>query len=245
MLKPPTSDPQGLPDYPHHHSNVLCPIPRQTRQVRLSIASLSARPSPSKRRVGVCIDFFEACSNFTNVTARWIARPPKAAFVTRLRRGQLPSRAARQLPDQSKSLRMEPSSIDDARLRGALLPASYPDGSMQDLGVGRNEGAAAGWWSAVRWCAGLTPALERQRLSEARCRVEPDLPDITGFRQVLLPERDLRGALGHELRVQTQRGAKEPRVVGRLGCATTPLAWSSPTGCIRARFPRTREIAAA
>jgi len=27
----------------------------------------------------------EACSGFTHVTARWIARPPNAAFVTRLR----------------------------------------------------------------------------------------------------------------------------------------------------------------
>jgi len=38
---------------------------------------------------------FEACSGFTHVTARRIARPPKAVFVTRLRLGQLPIRAAR------------------------------------------------------------------------------------------------------------------------------------------------------
>ena len=31
-----------------------------------------------------------------HVMARWIARPPKAAFVTRLRPAQLPKRAARQ-----------------------------------------------------------------------------------------------------------------------------------------------------
>ena len=35
------------------------PIPRQTEQVHVSIASLFVRPSPSKKRVGVCIDFFE------------------------------------------------------------------------------------------------------------------------------------------------------------------------------------------
>src|SRR4029450_9880539 len=112
-------------DYPHHHSNVPCPIPRQTEQVHVSITSLPARPSPSKRRVGVCIDSFEACSNFTRVTARWIARPPKATFVTRLRPGQLPSRTARQLPDQSTTVWMESSSISDTRLRGALLPPWY------------------------------------------------------------------------------------------------------------------------
>ena len=33
---------------------------------------------------------FEACSGFTHVTARRIAQPPKAAFVTRLQPGRLP-----------------------------------------------------------------------------------------------------------------------------------------------------------
>jgi hypothetical protein len=60
----------------------------------------------------------EACSGFTRV-ARWIARPPEAAFVTRLRPVRLPVQAARQLPDQSTSLRAEPSSAGDTRLRGA------------------------------------------------------------------------------------------------------------------------------
>ena len=42
---------------------------------------------------------FEACSEFTRVTARQVARPPKAAFVTGLRPGQSPGQAARQLPE--------------------------------------------------------------------------------------------------------------------------------------------------
>ncbi len=78
-------------DYPHHPSRVPCPIPRQTEQVLVTIASLFARPSPGKRRVGICIDSFEACSDFTRVTAHWIAQPPKAAFVTRLRTGGYPT----------------------------------------------------------------------------------------------------------------------------------------------------------
>jgi len=49
---------------------------------------------------------FEACSGFTRVTARWIAQPPKTAFVTRLRPGQLPSQAACQLPELPTSLRV-------------------------------------------------------------------------------------------------------------------------------------------
>ena len=45
---------------------------------------------------------------------------PKAAFVTRLQPVQLPAQAARQLPDQSTTLRVDSSSTDDSRLRGAL-----------------------------------------------------------------------------------------------------------------------------
>ena len=75
--------------------------------MHVSIASPCARPSPYSRRIGIHIIPFEACSDFTHVTARWIAQPPKAAFVTRLRPGQSPSQAARQLPDQSTTLWVE------------------------------------------------------------------------------------------------------------------------------------------
>src|SRR3954449_7224943 len=63
---------------------------------------------------------YKACSGFTRVTARWIAQPPKAAFVTRLQPSQLPDQTARQLPEQSTTLRVEPSSTGDTRRRGAL-----------------------------------------------------------------------------------------------------------------------------
>jgi hypothetical protein len=45
---------------------------------------------------------------------------PQATFVTRLQPMRLPTRAARQLPDQSTTLRVDSSSTDDSRLRGAL-----------------------------------------------------------------------------------------------------------------------------
>src|ERR1700731_4813319 len=77
------------------------------------------QPSPNGRRVGIRIVPFEACSGFTHVTARRIAQPPKAAFVTRLQPGQLPGQTARQLPDQSTTLWVESSSTSDSRLRGA------------------------------------------------------------------------------------------------------------------------------
>ncbi len=94
----------------------------------MSIASLLMQPSPNGRRVGIRIDTFEACSGFTRVTARRIAQPPKATFVTRLQPGRLPDKAARQLPDLSTSIRVEPSSTGDPRLRGAL-----PNSDIQKL----------------------------------------------------------------------------------------------------------------
>jgi hypothetical protein len=45
---------------------------------------------------------------------------PKVTFVTRLRPGQSPSRAARQLPDLSTIIRVESSSTDDSRRQSAL-----------------------------------------------------------------------------------------------------------------------------
>ncbi|MEM9156104.1 MAG: hypothetical protein AAGB13_13900 [Cyanobacteria bacterium P01_F01_bin.33] len=86
----------------------------------MSIASPLTRPSPNGRRVGIRIDTFEACSGFTRVTARRIAQPPKATFVTRLQSSQLPNQTARQLPDLSTSIRVDPSSTGNSRHRGAL-----------------------------------------------------------------------------------------------------------------------------
>ena len=107
------------PDYPRHPSSVLCPLPRRIERLLVSITSPFTRPSPHFGRVGIRIMDFEACSDFTRVTARWIARPPEAAFVTRLQPVRLPVQAARQLPDQSTTLWAEPSSAGDTRLRGA------------------------------------------------------------------------------------------------------------------------------
>jgi hypothetical protein len=110
----------GLPDYPNHLSDVPCPLPRRIERVHMSITSPLMQSSPNGRRVGIRIVTFEVCSGFTHVTARRIAQPPKAAFVARLRPDQLPGRAARQLPDLSTIIRVEPSSTDGSRLRGAL-----------------------------------------------------------------------------------------------------------------------------
>src|SRR5216684_1253121 len=49
----------------------------------LSVSSLSARPSPVNRRVGIHDFTFEACSSFTRVTACRIACPPKSGLLSR------------------------------------------------------------------------------------------------------------------------------------------------------------------
>src|SRR3569833_1053000 len=100
-----------------------CTLPRRIECVQMSIASPFTRPSRLFRRVGIRIITFEACSDFTHVTARWIAQPPEAAFVTRLRPDRLPNQAARQLPKQSTTLRVKSSSTGGSRLRGALNKA--------------------------------------------------------------------------------------------------------------------------
>ena len=85
------------------------------------ISKTRARP-PAKREKGVSV-MRNHCIAAVREVARRIAQPPKATFVTRLQPMRLPTRAARQLPDQSTTLRVDSSSTDDLRLRGALPQA--------------------------------------------------------------------------------------------------------------------------
>src|SRR5262249_17260993 len=75
-------------------------------------------------------------------------RTAKATFVTRLQPSRSPGQAARQLPDQSTTLRMESSSTDDSRLRGAL-PKGDIAGSVGRY-LPRLSDATAGAVSVVR-----------------------------------------------------------------------------------------------
>ncbi len=79
-LRPLPSPRRVSPDCSHHLSGVPCPLPRRTKRVLASITSPFARPSPLCRRVGVRTFTFEACSGFTRVTARRIARPPRRSL---------------------------------------------------------------------------------------------------------------------------------------------------------------------
>jgi hypothetical protein len=95
---------RASPDYPQHLDQRAVPTPPGgSRRVHVSIASPSHAAFPVIRAGRHPRHHFRACSGFTRVTAHWLARPPKAAFVSRLRPVQLPERAACQLPDRQLS----------------------------------------------------------------------------------------------------------------------------------------------
>ncbi len=96
------SSPPGLPRLPVSLFQRAVPTtPADQDGCTCRLLPRPARPSPYHRRVGVRDFTFEACSGFTRITARWIAQPPKAAFVTGLRSIRLPGQTACQLPDQT------------------------------------------------------------------------------------------------------------------------------------------------
>src|SRR5262249_49934032 len=123
-------------------SATLRPLPSLTTGLPRLLASSFRRavPTTPADRAGAHVDCFPAHTAFPKwqegrhphchfrgllrLHTRY-APPDRSAalgppFATRLQPVQLPARAARQLPDQSTTLRVESSSTDDARLRGAL-----------------------------------------------------------------------------------------------------------------------------
>ena len=121
------------PDDPSLSSDAPRPLPRRIGPVHLSMTSQPVLPAPSLWRVGIRIKTFEACSGFTRITARKIAQLPKATFVTRLRSSQSPGQTARQLPDPSTLIRVEPSSTRETRLQGAHRDIFGPSGNSSSL----------------------------------------------------------------------------------------------------------------
>jgi hypothetical protein len=115
-----TFDRMGLPRYPLHLSGVPCPLPRRIETgalvdcfpVHAAFPVLQAGRHPHL--------YFRGLLRLHSRYGRRIAQPPKAAFVTRLRSSRSPDQTARQLPEQSTTLWMEPPSTGKARPRGAL-----------------------------------------------------------------------------------------------------------------------------
>ena len=96
------SSPPGLPRLPVSLFQRAVPTtPADQDGCTCRLLPPPARPSPDHRRVGIRDFTFKACSGFTRITARWIAQPPKTAFVTGLRSIRLPGQTACQLSDQT------------------------------------------------------------------------------------------------------------------------------------------------
>src|SRR5262249_22111647 len=95
-------------------------VTERQRIVRLLVKEILVGEDAIVIRHSVHPITFEACSGFTRVTARQIAQPPKVTFVTRLQSRQSPSETARQLPDLSTIIWLEPSSNDHSRLQAPL-----------------------------------------------------------------------------------------------------------------------------
>jgi hypothetical protein len=120
----------------------LRPLPSHRTGLPRLLASPFRRavPTTPADRAGAHVDYFPRSRGLPllaggSASALSLSRPaqasltlrpagslshPKATFVTRLQPMRLPARAARQLPDQSTTLRVESSSTDDSRLRGTL-----------------------------------------------------------------------------------------------------------------------------
>src|ERR1700686_2960830 len=100
------TDPDRLPGMP-------CSLPRwigsgarwlSSGALPRRASSLSVRPSPFLRRVGIHDFTFEACSSFTRVTACQVAPPPFVGFIARLRPNRFPDSDARKLPSSTNNL---------------------------------------------------------------------------------------------------------------------------------------------
>ena len=88
----------------------------------VSVSSLSARPSPVNRRVGIHDFTFEASSSFTRVTACKIARPPKGGLLSRgFDLASHPTKPLGSYHVLPTTTWVDPPSTGDLRRWGALL----------------------------------------------------------------------------------------------------------------------------
>ena len=86
---------------------VPCSLPRRIERVRVSIASPLMQPSQMAGGSASALSLSRPAQASLTLRPIGSLSRPKATFVTRLQPCRLPSRAARQLPDQSTILRVE------------------------------------------------------------------------------------------------------------------------------------------
>src|SRR5438309_2035696 len=118
--RPLPSPATGLPQLPGSPFQHAVPTTPMDQDGCVCCFPVPLGPSPSLRRVGVHHFTFEACSGFTHVTACRIARPPKAAFVTRLRPVRLPAEPLVSNQSLPTTPWVDPASTGEPRRWGAL-----------------------------------------------------------------------------------------------------------------------------
>jgi hypothetical protein len=92
----------------------------------VSVSSLSARPSPFNRRVGIHDFTFGACSSFTRVTACQVACPPKGGLLSRgFGLASYPTKPLGSYHALPTTTWMDPPSTGDLRRWGAQLNNGY------------------------------------------------------------------------------------------------------------------------
>src|ERR1700737_744356 len=175
--------PLRLPPMPPPEAT-LRPLPsHQTGLPRLPEPPFRrAEPTTPADRAGAHIDCFPASRGLPQMaggsaSALSLSRPaqallalrpagslsrPQATFVTRLQPMRLPAQAARQLPDQSTTLRVDSSSTDDSRLRGALPTADSCSATKRPARLHRDpRSPAAAFPSSVPQLSVARPCLSK------------------------------------------------------------------------------------
>src|SRR5215218_9648601 len=109
--------------YSHHPSDVPCPLPGGSGGCACRLLPRSCSLPQMAGGLASALSLSRPAQASLTLRPIGSLSRPKATFVTRLRPFRLPGRAARQLPDQSTTLRVESSSTGDPRLRGALPKA--------------------------------------------------------------------------------------------------------------------------
>jgi hypothetical protein len=175
--------PVRLPPMPPPEAT-LRPLPsHQTGLPRLPEPPFQrAVPTTPADRAGAYVDCFPASRSLPQMaggsaSALSLSRPaqasltlrpagslsrPQATFVTRLQPMRLPAQAARQLPDQSTTLRVDSSSTDDSRLRGALPTADSCSATKRPARLHRDpRSPAAAFPSSVPQLSVARPCLSK------------------------------------------------------------------------------------
>src|SRR6202035_4730607 len=100
----------------------------------VSVSSLSARPSPFNRRVGIHDFTFGACSSFTRVTACQVACPPKGGLLSRgFGLASYPTKPLGSYHALPTTTWMDPPSTGDLRRWGAPLNNGDASGRNGDF----------------------------------------------------------------------------------------------------------------